>query len=307
MSTLTVRLEYVHPWPNAAGLFVARNENLLLNKGFDFEITFGGYDRGDPVTLLDRGEADVAVVPPNRLINARSNGAKVVGIAAINQRPLEALITTSKTGITRPKDLSGRSVGMMPSARLETFVRQAVAIDGGDPDSVNIAYTGGYEPDITDVLAGRFDAVLNIKAWEPLLADLPAEERVVLPFDEWGGPQYPSYLWAVRETLVERNPELVSAFVEAIAKGYQIAINEPKRAVDALQPALLNRRPWLIAESLALVAPTWTKNGQWGIINENDVSTYAEWLVEHKLLKSSDYVKGAVNNTFVESALKKVD
>lgn len=304
MSILNVRLEYVHPWPNAAGLFIARNEGFLQEKGIDFEITFGGYDRGDPVTLLNRGEADIAIVPPNRLISARANGANVVGIAAINQRPLEALITTNKTGITRPKDLSGHSVGLMPSKRLETFIKQTVAIDGGDPDTVNIVYTGGYEPDITDVIAGRFDAVLNIKAWEPLLGDIPAEERVVLPFDEWGGPQYPSYLWAVRETLVESNPELVKAFVEAIEKGYRIAIDEPKRAVDALQPALLNRRPWLLAESLALVTPTWTKNGKWGIIDENDISTYAEWLVEHKLLSSTNSVKGAINNKFVESVLE---
>ena len=304
MSRLTVRLEYVHPWPNAAGLYVVRDREILLKQGIDFEISYGGYDRGDPVTLLERGEADIAVVPPNRLVNARNNGADVVAVAAINQVPLEAVITTKKTGISRPRDLAGRTLGLMPSSRLETLVRYTVDLDGGDGQAVDIRYTSGYEPDITDVIDGNYDSVLNIKAWEPLLGGLDVSERVVLPFNEWGGPAYPSYLWVVRGTLIRRNPELVQKFVDALRVGYEVAENEPEAAVSALQKSLLNRRPSIIAESLSIVKPTWRKEGTWGIIDEDDVSSYVKWLAEHQLLKSTDGLDGAINNDFVKAAVK---
>lgn len=299
MSQFTVRCEYVHPWPNAAGLFIARAKKLLLNQGIDFNITFGGYDQGDPVSLLIRGECDVAIVPPNRLVNARNNGADVVAVAALNQYPLESVISTTDK-IRTPKDLCGRTLGMMPSARLETLVKTAVAFDGGDPEEVKITHSPGYEPDITDVEDGNYDSVLNIFAWEPLLGHVPEEQRTVLRFNEWGGPNYPSYMWVFRGETIRRNPALVKAFVEALRTGYQIAMEHPQEAVDALQPDLLNRRPSIIRKSLELVSATWTRDGVWGHINETDVANYVDWLVEKGLLTSADGLKGAIDNSFVD-------
>lgn len=297
------RLEYVHPWPNAAGLFVARHERLLLDKGIDFEITFGGYDRGDPVALLARGEADLAVVPPNRLLAARAKGLRVVGVAAINQTPLEAVISTTATGIARPRDLVGRRIGLLPSARLVALLRLVVAADGGDPDAVELVDTGGFEGDIRNVISGEFDAVINIRAWEPLLGGLPPEERVVLPFDEWGGPSYHSYTWAVREDTLERNPALVQQIVSALAEGYDIASVEPERAVAALQPGLLNVHPSILAESLALVSKTWAADGgRWGEFNLPVLAGYADWLVDNGLLPATSSLEGAVTSTFIDAA-----
>lgn len=303
--SFVARLEYVHPWPNAAGLFIARHEHLLLDKGIDFEITFGGYDRGDPVALLARGEADLAVVPPNRLLAARAKGHRVIGVAAINQTPLEAVISTRATGITRPRDLVGKRIGLLPSPRLEAFLRLIVAADGGDPDQVKLVDTGGFEADIRSVISGEFDAVINIKAWEPLLGGLPAEERVVLPFDEWGAPRYHSYTWAVREDTVERNPALVQHIVSALAAGYDAALAEPERAVAALQPSLLNVHPSILTESLALVSATWVSdNRRWGEFDDQLLAGYATWLVDNGLLATTATLDGAVTSSFIDAAYR---
>lgn len=305
LPNFTARLEYVHPWPNAAGVYIARHERLLLDQGIDFEITFGGYDRGDPVELLARGEADLAVVPPNRLLSARAKGRRVVGVAAINQRPLEAVITTAASGITRPRDLVGKRIGLLPSPRLETFLKVIVEADGGDPDGVELVYTAGYEGDIRTVISGEFDAVINILAWEPLLGGLPPEERIVLPFSEWGGPSYHSYTWAVREDTIERNPELVTKIVKALAQGYNAALAEPERAVAALQPNLLNVHPSILRESLALVSPTWTKPGfRWGEFDLDLLTQYASWLADRRLIPTADTLAGAVVNDFIAEAYR---
>lgn len=307
MSTpqFVARLEYVHPWPNAAGLFVARDNDLLRNKGLDFEITFGGYDRGDPVTLLARGEADLAVVPPNRLLAARAKGAGVVGVAAINQTPLEAVISTKATGISRPRDLEGKRIGLLPSARLEAFIRLIVEKDGGDPAAVDLVYTDGYEGDIRNVVSGEFDAVVNIKAWEPLLGGVPAEERAVLAFADWGAPDYHSYTYAVREDTIERNPALVQAIVDALVAGYEIARTQPAQAVIALQKSLLNVHPSIISESLSIVTPTWTTaQRRWGEFNHEILASYADWLRQAGLIPLDATLDGATTDAFIEEAYR---
>jgi NitT/TauT family transport system substrate-binding protein len=128
---------------------------------------------------------------------------------------------------------------------------------------------------------------------------------VVLPFDEWGAPTYHSYTWAVREDTIERNPVLVSTIVNALVEGYRIALVEPQRAVDALQRNLLNVHPSIIRESLALVSPTWTRDGRrWGEFDPKLLESYAQWLVDNGLLASVDPLAGAVTSQFIDQAYR---
>jgi ABC-type nitrate/sulfonate/bicarbonate transport system substrate-binding protein len=195
--------------------------------------------------------------------------------------------------------LSGKRIGLVRSQRLEAVARSIVAADDGDPDSLEFIGTGSYEPNITDVIAGRFDAVVNIGAWESLLGGLPPEERSVFGPFEWGGLIYPSYVWAARKPWIERNPVLVRLFVEAVNRGYQLAISSPERAVEALQKALLNYHPDLIKESLSLVTPTWTVDGRWGYQDPEVFENYAQWLAGHGLIGSTDSLDGAFINDYL--------
>lgn len=301
MSVVRVRTEYLHPWPNAVGVYLARDRNLFSAHGLDVEITVGDPARGDAAAHLDRGEVDFGFVPPNRLLAQRERGVRIVGVAAINQRPLESLISITRHGIERPSDAVGKRVGFAPSPRIAELLRTAVRADGGDPDAVEIVDTGVYEPSIADVVAGRYDAVINIKAWEPLLADIPREERVVLPFDEWGGPIFPAYLLAVHETVLERNPELIRIILAGLQAGYRAAATEPEAAVAAIAPALPHIHADILGESLALVAPSWTHDGRWGSVRQDLLGPYAGWLHERGLIGGSDLPPGAVTDEFLPS------
>ena len=57
MPVTRVMLEYVHPWPNHAGLFLARHNGGFARAGLDVELISDGYDRGGAPAMLARGEA----------------------------------------------------------------------------------------------------------------------------------------------------------------------------------------------------------------------------------------------------------
>lgn len=53
---LKVRLEYVHPWTNHAGFYLARARGLYAERGLDVDFISGDFYRGDPACLVERGE-----------------------------------------------------------------------------------------------------------------------------------------------------------------------------------------------------------------------------------------------------------
>lgn len=190
MSHVRVMLDYFHPWPNSAGLYVAREQGWYREAGLDVELTVQDPGRGDTLEYLARGEVDFGLFPPNRLLARRAGpGRPLLAVAAVNHRALEAIQTARPTGITRPRDLAGRRLAYNPTPRGRAMVRHLVAADGGDPDTVITIDAGYRELTVDDIAAGEADATFgSYWSWDALRGDLPEEQRLTWPVDEIGAP-----------------------------------------------------------------------------------------------------------------------
>ena len=155
MTRIRVVLEYFHPWPNSSGFHVASAQGWYRELGLDVDLRVFDPLVGDSLEHLVRGDAELAVFPSNRLLVRRELGRGVRGIAAINQRALETIQTTASTGIRRPAELAGRGVALNPTPRGLALLRHLVALDGGDPDAIEIVDSGVRELSATAIAARR--------------------------------------------------------------------------------------------------------------------------------------------------------
>ncbi|MCI1635391.1 ABC transporter substrate-binding protein [Bifidobacterium sp.] len=280
---LKVRLEYVHPWTNHAGMYLARAAGLYQEVGIDPEFASGDFFRGDPAYLLARGECDIALLRLNQLLFHQHDEASLISVAVMNQCQIGGIITNTSTGITRFKDLEGKRVCIpMGVKRLYTELEQAVSKDGGDFSKVITTDPGEWEPDIRSVERGKCDAFINVAWWEPFQGSQPFEQVVTLPFDSIDVAPHHSYYLCVRREFLDRNPQVVQNFVTATERGYRMVREDEQAAVNALQPALCHIDPEVLTVSLRSVLPSWfDSTGRWGTANLSMVRSYTTWMNQH--------------------------
>ena len=189
----------------------------------------------DSLKLLLSRRADVAVVDIHDLGLARERGADVVGVGALVQRPLAAVIARPR--IARPRELEGRRVGIAGLPSDEAVLRAVVENDGGDYDKVR-KVTIGFAA-VKSLAAGKVDAVVafwNAEGVSLRRQGVPTREFRV---DEYGAPRYPELVLAVRGPQL-RDPaarEQVARALESVRAGTERALSSPGDAVATIAAA----------------------------------------------------------------------
>ncbi len=205
----------------------------------------------DSLKLLAAGRADMSVVDIHDLGLAREAGSDLVGVGALVQRPLAAVIARAPE-IRRPRDLDGRRVGVTGLPSDNAVLHAIVENDGGDYAHVK-KVTIGFSA-VPSLIAGKVDAVVafwNAEGVTLRRRGVPIREFRV---DDYGAPRYPELVLVVtRETLRKRR-ELVDTMLEKIEKGTFDALHDREATVDKLAEASGADRPLMRAE-LAAVAP----------------------------------------------------
>ncbi|MCD9114747.1 ABC transporter substrate-binding protein [Pseudomonas bijieensis] len=301
MISVRVMLEYFHPWPNSAGLYLARERGWYQEAGLDVELVVHDPWRGDTLDHLLSGAVHFGVFPSNRLLVRRSLGQPLRGVAAINHRGLESIQTLTDSGIQRPRDLVGRRLALNPTPRGLAMVRHLVRVDGGDPDALILVNSGTRELRPEQLAAGVADASFGgYWAWEALMSSpVEAERRVVWPVDELGAPAYHSYLLGAHERTLETQPELTRAFLAATARGYLATAADPASALQAYETVTPYFPRELLAESLQKIAPTWLHEGAWGRQRDELLKPYAHWLQDNGVLDDAEAWCQATSNAYL--------
>lgn len=298
---LRIHLEYVHPWPNHIGLFVARAKGWYAEHGWDVDIISDGHDRGNPSDLVAAGEYQVASVRLGELIEYRHTEVPLVGVATFNQCQLPGVFGRKSDGIHRWRDLEGKHVSIPPSPRLTHMVREAVEADGGDFDLLNVTHPEFWEPDMRAIEKGTFDAVFNVLGWEPYQGCTPVEDITFLDFDQVGVAPHHAYFVCFTQEMCEAQPQVVRDFLDATARGYRFAAENPDEAIALAGSPMCNMDPEVLRLSLEHMRPTWfAPSGRWGEIQPELVRSYTQWMIDGGFTTASlEDIEGAVTNDFL--------
>jgi putative hydroxymethylpyrimidine transport system substrate-binding protein len=230
----TVALDF-QPNPAHAGIYAAEGLRVIVPSSST-----------DSLKLLAADRADMAVVDIHDLGLARERGADVVGVGALVQRPLAAVI--ARADVRRPRDLEGKRVGVTGLPSDDAVLRAVVEGDGGDYSRVRRT-TIGFSA-VPSLIAGRVDAVVSFWNAEGVALRERGVRTREFRVDDYGAPRYPELVLAVKRDDVDR----VQGALDAIAAGTREALADRPATVERLVRASGADAP-LVRAQLAAIAP----------------------------------------------------
>jgi len=251
---LTLALDFQ---PNAvhAGIFTATAEELDRDRGVALTVRTPSSST-DSLKLLAAKRADLAIVDIHDLGLARERGTDIVGIGALVQRPLAAVIAAAPD-VRRPRDLEGRRVGVTGLPSDEAVLRAIVAADGGDPDAVEQVEIGFSA--VPSLVAGNVDAVVTFWNAEGVALRKRGVRTREFRAGSAGAPVYPELVVvARRETLEDAGDRrAVRGALAALAGGTRAALADRGAAVTRVAKAS-NTDRGLVRAQLDAIAPAFT-------------------------------------------------
>jgi NitT/TauT family transport system substrate-binding protein/putative hydroxymethylpyrimidine transport system substrate-binding protein len=237
--------------PNAvhAGIYAAVADRLDRRHGIDLGVRVPSSST-DSLKLLAAGRADASIVDIHDLGLAAERGADVVGIGALVQAPLAAVI--AKPAVRRPRDLEGRRVGVTGLPSDDAVLRATVEADGGDYDAVR-KITIGFSA-VPSLASGRVDAVVTF--WNAEGVALRREGVPTRQFrvDRYGAPRYPELVLTTTRDQLEADPDLYEDLIATLADGTHAALANRPAAVRHVAAAS-DSDPALVTAQLTAVAP----------------------------------------------------
>src|SRR4051794_15677428 len=174
--------------PNAvhAGIYLALQRGYDEAEGVRLDVETPGQST-DGIKALLSGRDDLAIVDIHDLAIARAKGRDVVGVMALVQTPLAAVL--AQPDVRRPRDLAGRKVGVTGLPSDDAVLKSIVEGDGGDAAKVRKVTVGfnAVQALLSKKVAGA-TAFWNAEG-VALKAKRPGVRQFLV--QDYGAPSYP--------------------------------------------------------------------------------------------------------------------
>ena len=211
-----------------AGYYSALKEGYYKDVGLSVTIDPAGPNIS-PIQAVTSGVNEFGIAGAEQIITAIDNKVPIVAIAVIYRETPEALVSKKELNIKAPKDLEGKTVGVVYEND-ENLYRLFLKKNNVDENSIKEvpAITG-----ISQVMTDQVDAKMAYEMNDAILLELEGEKVNLLRFRDYGVKVYADTIFTTKE-MVEKHPDKVKKFLKASLKGWNYAIENSEKSVSQL-------------------------------------------------------------------------
>lgn len=215
-----------------APFYVSLDKGYFKEAGLEVDIIRGS-GSGDTVKVVNTGRVEYGFADTGPLIITRAQGAEPKMVAMVHHKSLHVIYALRGSGISRPKDLEGKTVGAVPGEATHALFPSLAVKNGVDQNKVKFINTA-FAVKVPSLLAGKVDAVVSF------VSDLPSytkaakgvgKEIVPILYSDFGVDIYSNGVLVTDRRLKER-PNEVKGFVQAVLRGLAWSVENPDPATD---------------------------------------------------------------------------
>ena len=249
------KITFVLDWTpntNHTGLYVAQEKGFFEEAGLEVEIVQPPEDGA--VVLVASGKAQLGVSFQDSLAPAFIEGdaIPVTAVASVIQHNTSGIISRAGEGMDTPKGMEGHSYATWNGAIELATIEKVVEADGGDYSKVELI-PSTVTDEVSALKTNSVDSIWIFYAWAGVKTELEGLATDYFAFADID-PVFDYYTPVIvaGNKFLEENPETAKAFLSALSKGYEFAIENPEEAADILCDAApgLDKNLWLQARNI---------------------------------------------------------
>ena len=228
---ITVVLDH-YPMADTVFMYMAKEQGFFAEAGLD--VSFVMPSKLSSTEMIANGFSYFGLCSQLDVVSAREQGLAVKSIGAVLQSPDDLFLTKKGNKIYSPSDLYNKKLGY----------------DGSDLQKAMIAsmlygsYRSFMDVNLTDISGMDLGEILDNDTVDAMLAgsilyDLPMlEEQNKKPdwlkLENYNIPSYYGEVLIASDSLIASEPDLIRAFLDACAKGYDAMNANREEAIRCL-------------------------------------------------------------------------
>lgn len=214
--------------PQHAEFLAAEKDGFYKKAGLDVDTTTPS-STTDSISLVAGGRADVGLGYAGDVISAEAQGVPVETVAVIHRRIALGLISKPGSGITKPSDLIGKTVGLAMIPANVAMFDAMLAANGIKKSQVNVVPVGFNG--VQMVASGKVDAADAVDWYEVgLYKQTTGVAPDYMEFTKFGAPDGYYLSVITSKKYAAQHADTLKAFVKAVLDAEKWTIENPAKA-----------------------------------------------------------------------------
>ncbi len=288
------------PNTNHTGVYVAQKLGYFEEAGLEVEIVQPPEDGA--AVLVASGKAQFGVSFQDSMAAALSgeDALPITAVAAVIQHNTSGIISRKGEGMDVPKGMEGHSYATWNGAIELATLEEVVKADGGDFSKVELI-PSTVTDEVSALKTDSVDSIWIFYGWAGVKTELEDLETDYFEFADID-PVFDYYTPVIisGNEFLEEKPDTAKAFMEAVSKGYEYAVENPEEAASILCEYAPELDAELVLASQEYLSKEYkAETEKWGYIDSDRWNAFYEWVNENRLTEDPVPLETGFTNEFL--------
>ncbi len=288
------------PNTNHTGLYVAQEKGYFEEAGLEVEIVQPPEDGAE--VLVASGKAQFGISFQDTMASALigEDALPITAVAAVLQHNTSGIISRAGEGMDSPKGMEGHSYATWNTPIEIATLKKVVTDDGGDFSKVELI-PSTVTDEVSALKTNSVDSIWIFYGWAGVKMELEGLATDYFAFADID-PVFDYYTPVViaGNQFLEEKPETAKAFLKALRKGYEFAIENPEEAADILcKEAPELDKELVVASQKYLKDQYQAESEYWGYIDAERWNNFYNWINENELVEGTLPLNQGFSNDYL--------
>lgn len=281
------KITFVLDWTpntNHTGLYVAQDKGYFSEAGLEVEIVQPPEDGAEMLVGANKAQFGVSFQDSMLPAVVGDNKMPIEAVAALVQHNTSGIISLKGKGMDKPKGMEGKKYATWDLPIEKATLKQVIEADGGDFSKVQLI-PSTVTDEVSALQSGAVDAIWIFYGWAGVATEVAGLETDYFAFKDIDSVfDYYTPVVIGNTDWMKANPEAAKAFLSALKKGYEFAVDNPDEAAEILLKNAPELDDKLVKASQKYLSKEYKAEvAQWGYIAPERWNAFYRWVSDNKL------------------------